>query len=140
MKLKSHFGFTLLELMITVVVVAILAAVAVPSYLRHVQNARREMAKSALVDAAQKMESYYALNFSYAGADSNGVPTLFATKVPKDGTDNYYTLSISGSSRTYYSVVATPTSGSSQTSDVCGTLTMDRTGNKTATGNSSNCW
>lgn len=140
MKLKFHCGFTLLELMITVVIVAILASVAVPSYLRHVQSSRREMAKSALLDAAQRMESFYALNFTYVGADSNGVPTIFPNKVPKDGTDNYYTLSVSGASRTSYSIIATPTTGSSQTSDVCGTLSLDRTGNKTATGNSSNCW
>ena len=59
MPAKRRRGFTLLELMITVVVVAILAAVAMPSYLRHIQSSRREMAKAALLDAAQKMESYY---------------------------------------------------------------------------------
>ena len=38
MPAKRRRGFTLLELMITVVVVAILAAVAMPSYLRHIQS------------------------------------------------------------------------------------------------------
>ena len=138
MPAKRRRGFTLLELMITVVVVAILAAVAMPSYLRHIQSSRREMAKAALLDAAQKMESYYALNFSYVSAASGTTPAIFSDKVPKDGTDRYYTLSISGASRTDYQVIATP--NGAQSSDMCGNLSIRRDGTKAQTGSGSGCW
>lgn len=138
MSARRHRGFTLLELMITVVVVAILASIAMPSYLRHIQSSRREMAKAALIDAAQKMESYYALNFSYVSAASGTAPTIFSDKVPKDGTERYYTLTISGATRTDYKVIATP--NDAQSSDICGNLSIRRDGTKAQTGSGSGCW
>ena len=59
-------GFTLIELMIVVAVVGILAAIAYPSYTDSVRKARRTDAKSALTEAAQKLEIFYARNSSYS--------------------------------------------------------------------------
>lgn len=138
MPAKKNRGFTLLELMITVVVVAILASIAVPSYMRHIQTSRREMAKAALLDGAQKMETFYSLNFTYIGAASGATPRIFSDKVPKDGAERYYTLTISGASRTNYQIIATP--NGAQSSDSCGNLSINRTGTKAATGSASGCW
>jgi prepilin-type N-terminal cleavage/methylation domain-containing protein len=52
-------GFTLIELMIAVVVIAILAAIAYPSYQDSVRKSRRADAKSALMEHAQFMERTY---------------------------------------------------------------------------------
>lgn len=128
-------GVTLLELMITVVVVAILAAVAVPSYFSYVRDSRRDLAQQSLLAAAQKMESYYALNMSYAGAASNGSPTIFSDKVPADGSERYYTLTVSASQSTY-TLSAAPQG--SQSSDSCGTLSLTRAGAKSPS--TSGCW
>jgi type IV pilus assembly protein PilE len=77
-------GFTLIELMIVVAVVGIIAAIAYPSYMDSVRKARRTDAKSALTEAAQKLEILYARNASYsadltdvgyANANWNSVPT-----------------------------------------------------------------
>lgn len=64
-KQRSKQGFTLIELMIVVAVIGILAAIAYPSYIDSVRKSRRALAKSALMEAAQKQEAYYARNATY---------------------------------------------------------------------------
>ena len=59
-------GFTLIEVMIVVVVIAILAAVAVPSYHDHLRKARRAAAQSHLMDVAQRQQQYLLDARSYA--------------------------------------------------------------------------
>lgn len=66
MKKKSYSkGFTLIELMIVVAVIAILAAIAYPNYIDSVRKARRADAQQGLMEAAQKLETYYARNAIY---------------------------------------------------------------------------
>ena len=138
----SHAGFTLLELMIVVTVVAILASIAYPSYMAHIQSARREEGKKALLEAAQKMESFYALNQTYVGsADANGHSTIFSTNIPSDGSINYV-LSVSAT-KTSYTITATRSNSSIQKTDPCGNLIIKRDGTKTvanATYTSAHCW
>ena len=138
----NHAGFTLLELMIVVTVVAIMASIAYPSYMAHIQSARREEGKKALLEAAQKMESFYALNQTYVGsADANGRSTIFSSNVPSDTSINYV-LSVSAT-KTSYTITATRSSSSAQRTDPCGDLIIKRDGTKTvanATYSSSQCW
>jgi type IV pilus assembly protein PilE len=58
-------GFSLIELMATVLIVGILAAIAVPSYSRYVLKSHRTDAKSALLDLASLEERYFSLTNSY---------------------------------------------------------------------------
>ncbi|MGH8670496.1 MAG: type IV pilin protein [Burkholderiales bacterium] len=56
--MKRHAGFTLIELMITVVIIAILAAVAYPSYQAHIIRTHRSEAQQFLMDITQREEQY----------------------------------------------------------------------------------
>ena len=135
-------GFTLLELMITVVIVAILASVAVPSYMAHIQSTRREEAKKALLDAAQKMESFYAQNMKYDGAtDNNGDSTIFKKQVPDTGTAHYL-IKIDSADKYTYTLKAVR--NGVQANDPCGDLVLKRDGTQDvsddATYSKAQCW
>ena len=76
---KAH-GFSLIELMITVVIVAILASIAIPSYSAYVLRSHRTDAKSALLDMASLEERFFSTNNSYSqtstdlGYPAGGLP------------------------------------------------------------------
>ena len=64
-KQSYSMGFTLIELMIVVAVIAILATIAYPSYLDSVRKARRADVQQGLMEAAHKLENFYARNATY---------------------------------------------------------------------------
>jgi len=63
---RTSYGFTLVELVIVMAIVAILAAIAVPSYREYVLRTNRALAKNALSDLAQRQENYYVDHKGYA--------------------------------------------------------------------------
>ena len=70
---QSSRGFSLIELMIVVTIVAIIAAFAYPSYTRQVQATRQSAAQGDMMSFASVLENYRAQNFSYEGADDPAV-------------------------------------------------------------------
>lgn len=68
-------GFTLIELFIVVLIIAVLAAVAFPSYTAHVESSRQAAVKGQLMDVAAAMEAFRARNFSYNGAAADSAIT-----------------------------------------------------------------
>ena len=127
-------GFTLIELMIVVAVVAILAAIAMPSYQEHVRKARRAQVKADLVEYAQLAERHHTVNNRYVGF------VLPATKSPRGGTGDYYSLEVDTPEKNNSFVIkATPQNA--QSADRCGTLTINQAGVKThSSGTYSDCW
>ncbi len=85
-------GFTLIELMVTVVVVAILATIAMPLYTNYVIRGKIPDATSGLATKRMAMEQYFQDNHSYAGADAAGYPCTNDTT-----TSQYYNFSCSPS-------------------------------------------
>ncbi|MCR6662662.1 MAG: type IV pilin protein [Luteimonas sp.] len=129
-------GFTLIELMVTVAIVAILAAIAVPAYQDQVRKARRGQAKADLVELAQALERRHTINNSYAGA-------LPYTVSPKDpGTTARYNITPVNIGAGAQAFVLTAAPIGDQANDRCGTLTLSNTGAKTRTGSAplSECW
>lgn len=124
-------GFTLIELMITVAILAILASVAYPSYRDHVAKGRRAEAKTVAVEASQWMERFFAENYRY---DENSKGTavtdsaLFAGRfpqAPKSGTASY-NISLVDLTRQTYTIQLARTG--SMASDKCGDLLITHTG------------
>lgn len=95
----KHKGFTLMELMIAVAIVAILAAIALPSYSNYVRRSARANVQSDLMTAANSMERRKAQNFTYSGATSGTASTdTFSSISPTDSSaaNSKYTISLIG--------------------------------------------
>ena len=108
MKGKTKFrGFTLIELMIVVAIVAILVALALPSYSRYVRKANRGEAQQLLLNWANNQEIWRANDTDYATTGELAAPThdkyTFHRRVTGNtcATDNT-------ASATQYSLVACP--------------------------------
>lgn len=118
-------GFSLIELMIAIVIVAILVSIALPSYKSHVVKSRRTDIQREMVSYGQALERWFTTNGTYQNSAANGCGVAYS------GSSTYYTVTGTCSSATAYSISAAPVSGSSQASD--GTQTLDNTGAKTGT-------
>lgn len=80
-------GFSLIELMITLAIIAILASLAYPSYQEHVAQGRRGEAMAALMEGAQALERYYSANGRYL--NGGNVAAVFPAQVPATGAARY---------------------------------------------------
>lgn len=100
---RKSAGFTLIELMITVAVIGILAAVAIPAYSDYVTRGKIPEATSALASMRIRLEQYYQDNRNYGSDDANcGVPNPAAANFAytcnwgAGGTSQSYTITATG--------------------------------------------
>ena len=130
---KSSRGFTLVELMVTIAVISILAAIAYPAYTNYVYKARRTEGTGALLDFATRMERFYADNNSYTGPNDE-VADIMGSATTEHG---YYTLGFAAQAAQSYTLQAVP--GGAQSSDTCGTFTLNSLGARNVSG-TGRCW
>lgn len=155
---KRDGGFTLIEVMITVAIVGVLAAVALPSYTSYIARAKRADARTQLLQAAQYMQRFYAATDRY-DQDRSGNSVLGSSvgmpdnlrKSPADGTAVYqlntsittagnYTATVSVSA---YTLTMAPISGGVAATDACGMFTITSAGVRGVTGGTKTrdeCW
>jgi type IV pilus assembly protein PilE len=150
--LSSHgSGFTLVELLITMVVASIIFAIAIPSYSSFVQKSRRTDAKSALLDLASLEERYFSVNNVYTNTPSN---LGYSGALPIIVGSGYYQISaitvtaavapttaVPGGTPASFSIVAVPVPGGPQVADTaCTSFTVTSGGGQTSTGTGTTCW
>ena len=128
--MKSQTGFTLIELMIAVVVIGILSAVAVPSYMDYVKRGNAQEAPSNLLAMKTQAEQYYGDH-----------PSTGYTGFPCSTTGDNFTYSCSIPTRDTFTFTATGKTGSNVVNWI---YTIDQNGTRTSSGigsaSSTSCW
>lgn len=124
---KNFLGFSLLELMVVVGIIAILSAIAIPSYNRYILKSRRSEAMINLVKFQGIYEEFNAQNSTYPA--SNTLPPAVVAPIPAT---TYYSYT-SATTSTTYTITATALAGSSQVNDAegavaCSTMSIDNIG------------
>ncbi|MBV8621762.1 MAG: prepilin-type N-terminal cleavage/methylation domain-containing protein [Curvibacter sp.] len=148
---KRLYGFTLIELMIALAIVAILAAIALPAYKQQIMKSRRTDAITALMDMAAREERWYSTNNSYTGYPSPATSLLnlgYASTVNggvlvPSTTNATYLITVTAAGSSSYNLTATPQGN--QVNDACGTYSLTQVGaqgNTPPTGVTlpSDCW
>ena len=139
-------GFTLIELMVTVAIAAVLASIALPSYLSSVRKSHRTEARTALLNLATMAERMYSTTNSYLDGSGNLTPADlgYSGSWPLQVGSKYYQVALSNQTATTFTFTATPIN--SQTADTsCASFSVDQTGLQTAVDSSGNtntdtCW
>src|ERR1700716_4005706 len=122
--MRSATGFTLIEVMITVAIVAILAAVAIPSYTDYITRSKIQEATSTLLSMRVKMEQYFQDQRTFIGACAAG------TVAPLPAGLKYFTIGCSNQAATTYTVTATGIAGSDMAQF---SFTIDQANNRATT-------
>lgn len=128
---NSRHGFTLIEAMVVAGILAIVVALAYPTYVDQVRKTRRADAEASLLAAAQIMERCFTRLNTYTVGDG-------ACNSPAGPSqDGFYQITISGTATTY---TLTATAQGDQANDPCGDFTLDYLGNKAAGSDTHRCW
>ena len=148
---RAQSGFTLIELMITVAIIGILAAVALPAYTDSVKKGKRAEARAALVNLLQQQERYLTQTNSYLIFTAGATGTPFKTFTATDGSQAQSSHlmgarlcqpvgTVTPTVRDCIEVFANPQAGVFTDPQV-DSMAIDSQGRKTCTGtNTDRCW
>lgn len=136
-------GFTLVELLVTIGIIAILGALAYPSYIQYTQRSNRTDATGALTNAAQIMQRCYSQTYDYTQCVNGSTPPgVTGVTNGYNSPQNYYSITLATPATNQYTLTATPVK-SPQTSDAqCTTFTLAQSGLQGSTGSATSqaCW
>ncbi|MEZ9231787.1 type IV pilin protein [Vibrio amylolyticus] len=131
---KREVGMTLIELLFSVAIIAILSAIAYPSFTDHSLKAHRTAAKVDMARIQLQLEEGYDGHYNWSSIISSGSCTIC------DSSDSRYLFSVTSSASMAYTITATAQTDAGQTSDKC--LPQDKTMTLNALGQTtpSDCW
>lgn len=144
-KTGKQAGFSLIELMIVITIMALLATLAVTSYQNSIRKARRADAKTVLMETSLFLERNYTETNSYnvlPGGSTLGNNQLPYPEAPIDGNSKFYDIQfLSGPTTHTFTIEAAPKNAQLKDTQ-CAKLTLDETGSKDATGPGTvgECW
>jgi type IV pilus assembly protein PilE len=158
-RLRRRQGFTLIEAMIVVALLAIILAIAIPSYRDYVIRSNRSAARQVLMEAAQYLERNYTAAGCYNYRDTpscraqSGEETVKPStllRAPSEGKQSYVVTWTYANNGQEYTLTATPCGDADPScpagSDAgfkdpkCGALTLTQTGLRGAAGDLATCW
>ena len=141
-------GVTLIELMIVVVIIALIAGLAYPSYTRHVVDTKRTAAASILLQVADRQQQFFMDNKQYTNDLTNlgfaNNPLVIADDgsmmVNAADSASVYSVSLSNVAATTYTITATPLNAQAARDPDCGSLTLNQAHLKGSSAGGNNCW
>lgn len=110
---SKEYGFSLIELMIALIIIAIITSFAVPTYQRYLRRTHRRQAEQLLQQASLDLESHYRKHLTYLGAI-----------LPKEITSRYYHFQLKALESNSFTLTATPIG--TQKQDQCGMLSINQ--------------
>lgn len=130
-------AYTLLELLITIAIVAILSVVSYQLYVWHIVSTRRADAQLALLKLSSALENYYLQHNTYEGA------TLAKINFPEKSPQGFYRMSFElDQNNQSYAAKATPLGDQAKRDKACGTLILMTDGRRSYQGEDQKavCW
>lgn len=137
--MNKQNGFSLIELMITVAILAILTSVALPAYQEQIRKNKRSEGQNLLLEAASKQQRFFSDNLTYADEMSDLGYGAAGTNA-QDTESGSYTVSVSAFGGGTFTLTATALND--QANDGCGNMTILNTGAKGESGSLTlaECW
>jgi type IV pilus assembly protein PilE len=140
-------GFNLIELLVVVAIVAILGALAYPSYTQHIVDTKRTASRNILMQVADRQQLFFMDNKSYA-ADLTSLgfganPLVIGDdgrELAAGDSQSLYSVALSNVAATTYTATATPLNGQLSRDTACGSMTLDQTGARGQSGAATDCW
>jgi type IV pilus assembly protein PilE len=141
-------GVTLIELMIVIVILALIASFAYPSYMNYVVDAKRTAATSILLQVADRQQQFFMDNKRFTNDLTNLGFAANPLVIADDGrpmagagaADSTYSVSLSNVTATTYTITAAPLNGQADRDAKCGSLTLNQALTKGSSGGDSDCW
>jgi type IV pilus assembly protein PilE len=145
--LLKQRGVTLIELMIVIVILAVIASFAYPSYMNYVVDTKRTAATSILLQVADRQQQFFMDNKRFANDLTNlgfaNNPLVIAddgrTMANAVDSASTYSVALTNVTATTYTITAAPLNSQAARDSECGSLTLNQTLTKGSDGGS-DCW